>query len=148
VTVEEILDADVLIHTIRLPREGLGRGPFLTDAGIDQPGRRLRWIADISCDLEHPENPLPVYSQYGTWEQPVQRLRESPPLDLLAVPYLPSFDPVRSSNEFSSRLAWHLPEVVTFRGSPSTSEVSASLYRSYVHFLKMLETVPVIPYTR
>ncbi len=147
VTAEDILGSDLLIHTIRIPSQGLGRGPFLTDADIDRPGRRLRWIADISCDLEHPENPLPIYSRYGTWEQPVQRLRESPPLDLLAVPYLPSFDPVRSSDEFSSRLVWCLPEVVTFRDSSATvSQVSAALYRSYLHFLTMLETVPVLPY--
>jgi len=148
VTAEDILGSDLLIHTIRIPSEGLGRGPFLTDADIDRPGRRLRWIVDISCDLEHPENPLPIYRRYGTWEQPVQRLRESPPLDLLAVPYLPSFDPVRSSDEFSSRLVWYLPEVVTFRDSPSASQVCAALYRSYLHFLTMLETVPVLPYTR
>jgi saccharopine dehydrogenase (NAD+, L-lysine-forming) len=147
VTAEDILGSDLLIHTIRIPSKGLGRGPFLTDADIDRPGRRLRWIADISCDLEHPENPLPIYRRYGTWEQPVQRLREFPPLDLLAVPYFPSFDPVRSSDEFSSRLVWYLPEVVTFRNSPSASQVSASLYRSYLHFLKMLEMVPVLPYT-
>ncbi len=126
VTAQEILSYDIYVHAIRLsPTEPME--PFLTDADVDETAggkeRQLTLIADLSCDLGHPWNPLPVYRQYGTREEPIQRIRNAffhvpavgniryvPPLDVLAVPYLPSFDPVRSSIEFSSELSWYLPE--------------------------------------
>jgi len=125
VTAQEILSYDIYVHAIRLsPTEPVE--PFLTEADLDGAGgagRRLTLIADLSCDLGHPWNPLPVYRKYGTREEPIQRIRNAsfhvpaagdiryvPALDVLAVPYLPSFDPVRSSIEFSSELSWYLSE--------------------------------------
>lgn len=119
---EEILSYDIYIHAIRLMPERVIT-PFLTESDLDRVGRRLTLIADLSCDLGHPANPLPIYREYGTRERPIQRLREgafltpsdgpitfSPPLDLLAVPYLPSFDPIRSSTEFSNECTTYLME--------------------------------------
>lgn len=134
VTADEILSYDIYLHAIRLD-VGSGSGahtPFLTEADLDRE-RRLRLIVDLSCDLDHPANPLPIYHRYGTREEPVQRLRRGlfrPPLDLIAVPYLPSFDPVRSSVEFSSECVWYMSEVKWLRSYPGRNSLTRAMRRS------------------
>jgi hypothetical protein len=150
VTAEEILSYDIYVHAIRLhPTEPVA--PFLTEADLDRAGqRRLAFIADLSCDLGHPWNPLPVYHRYGTREEAVQRIRDAsfdvpasgtiqytPPLDVLAVPYLPSFDPVRSSVEFSSELVWYLSEERWLRVYPERNGMTRAMSRA----LRMTESV-------
>jgi saccharopine dehydrogenase (NAD+, L-lysine-forming) len=139
---KEILSYDIYIHAIRLMPEAPVPS-FLTDADLDSRDRRLRLIVDLSCDMGHPMNPLPIYHQYGTKENPVQRLRTAswylPPLDLIAVPYLPSFDPVHSSCEFSSELIWYLSESIHLPYTVNKNQFVRAMSRSYETFLRVCE---------
>ena len=142
VSTEEILSYDIYVHAIRLIPER-DMPPFMVDADIDRAGRKLTLVADLSCDLGHPMNPLPIYHHYGTKERPIQRLRDggfitppdgpilfSPPLDLLAVPYLPSFDPLRSSVEFSEECVWYLSEWEWMGVRPMKNHMTRAMARS------------------
>ena len=139
---KDILSHDILIHAIRLMPEHPIQ-PFLTEGDLDSRDRKLRLITDLSCDLGHPMNPLPIYSQYGTRENPVQRLRTTswylPPLDLISVPYLPSFDPIRSSTEFSAECIHYLSESVYLPYTQDRNELIRAMHRSYETFLRVCE---------
>lgn len=147
---DDILSYDIYVHAIRLmPERAIS--PFLTESDMDRVGRRLTLITDLSCDLGHPMNPLPIYHQYGTKERPVQRLREggfltpldgpitfSPPLDLLAVPYLPSFDPIRSSCEFSNECVSYLMEWPWMNIYPEKNRMTRAMARSLATFHRVV----------
>ncbi|MFJ9814847.1 saccharopine dehydrogenase [Streptomyces sp. NPDC101151] len=78
--------------------------PFLREADLDDPARRLRTLCDVTCDVGSPLNVLPVYDRTTDWTDPVRRLREEPPLDLIAIDNLPSLLPRESSTDFSAAL--------------------------------------------
>ncbi|MFF0161987.1 saccharopine dehydrogenase [Streptomyces sp. NPDC005263] len=85
--------------------------PFLRDVDLDTPARRLRTLCDVTCDVGSPLNVLPVYDRTTDWEEPARRLREEPPLDLIAIDNLPSLLPKESSTDFSAAL---LPQLLDF----------------------------------
>lgn len=85
--------------------------PFLTDKDLDEPGRRLRTLCDVTCDVGSPMNVLPVYDTTTDWTEPVRRLRERPALDLIAIDNLPSLLPLEASVDFSAAL---LPLLLEF----------------------------------
>lgn len=135
ITADDILSYDILAHAIRLEVEDeKAWKPFLTEKDLDNAGRRLSLICDLSCDLDHKYNPLPIYKKYGTKEKPIQRLRSStfftPALDLIAVPYLPSFDPIHSSIEFSNELIWYLSEWKWVKYHPDRNRLTRAMKRS------------------
>lgn len=82
--------------------------PFLREQDLDTPDRRLRTLCDVTCDVGSPLNVLPVYDETTDWDEPVRRLREAPPLDLIAIDNLPSLLPLESSADFSAALLPHL----------------------------------------
>ncbi|MFF9804273.1 saccharopine dehydrogenase [Streptomyces coeruleorubidus] len=82
--------------------------PFLREQDLDARGRRLRTLCDVTCDVGSPLNVLPVYDETTDWDEPVRRLREDPPLDLIAIDNLPSLLPLESSADFSAALLPHL----------------------------------------
>ncbi|UUU26165.1 saccharopine dehydrogenase [Streptomyces sp. DSM 40750] len=85
--------------------------PFLTDKDLDGPDRRLRTLSDVTVDVGSPMNVLPVYDTTTEWDHPVRRLREDPPLDLIAIDNLPSLLPREASTDFSAAL---LPQLLEF----------------------------------
>ncbi|WP_282703940.1 saccharopine dehydrogenase [Streptomyces sp. CC219B] len=90
--------------------------PFLRDEDLDDPARRLRTLCDVTCDVGSPLNVLPVYDRTTDWTEPARRLREDPPLDLIAIDNLPSLLPKESSTDFSAAL---LPQLLDFAtGAP------------------------------
>ncbi|MFF0731348.1 saccharopine dehydrogenase [Streptomyces chartreusis] len=90
--------------------------PFLREEDLDDPGRRLRTVCDVTVDVGSPLNVLPVYDRTTEWTDPVRRLRKEPPLDLIAIDNLPSLLPRESSADFSSAL---LPQLLHFEtGGP------------------------------
>lgn len=89
--------------------------PFVRAGDLDAPGRRLRVLSDVTCDAGSPLNVLPVYDTTTTWDEPVRRLRDEPPLDLIAIDNLPSLLPRESSTDFSRQL---LPHLLSFAGDP------------------------------
>jgi len=88
--------------------------PFLRAADLDAPARRLRTLCDVTCDVGSPLNVLPVYDRTTDWQEPARRLREEPPLDLIAIDNLPSLLPKESSTDFSAAL---LPQLLDFEVS-------------------------------
>lgn len=87
--------------------------PFLREEDLDTPGRRLRTLCDVTCDVGSPLNVLPIYDRTTDWADPVRRLREEPPLDLIAIDNLPSLLPAESSTDFSAALVPQLMEFGT-----------------------------------
>ncbi|MBW8821485.1 MAG: saccharopine dehydrogenase [Streptomyces sp.] len=85
--------------------------PFVREADLDDPARRLRTLSDVTCDVGSPLNVLPVYDRVTEWAEPVRRLHKEPPLDLIAIDNLPSLLPEESSVGFSGSL---LPLLLEF----------------------------------
>jgi saccharopine dehydrogenase (NAD+, L-lysine-forming) len=75
-----------------VPREALGAS------------RRLTAIGDIACDPDSDYNPVPLYERATSWEDPVLRVHEDPPLDIMAIDNLPSLLPLESSEDYSEQL--------------------------------------------
>ncbi|MDC0771275.1 saccharopine dehydrogenase [Streptomyces sp. HD] len=90
--------------------------PFLREQDLNDPARALRTLCDVTVDVGSPLNVLPIYDRTTDWTAPVRRLREDPPLDLIAIDNLPSLLPRESSTDFSSAL---LPQLLEFEtGGP------------------------------
>ncbi|HXH77674.1 saccharopine dehydrogenase [Nocardioides sp.] len=87
--------------------------PFVEQADLEHE-RRLRVLADVTCDVTGPTNMLPVNSEITTWQQPVRQLHVgnpdhgSAPLDVIAIDNLPSLLPREASEGFSADLTPHL----------------------------------------
>ncbi|MDH6110345.1 saccharopine dehydrogenase (NAD+, L-lysine-forming) [Kitasatospora sp. MAP12-15] len=101
-----LLDHDLLLNTVLTTR---AVEPFLRPADLDEPLRRLSVICDVTCDVTSAFNVLPVYDTVTSWQQPVRRLREGKPLDLIAIDNLPSLLPAEASRAFSAEL---LPQLL------------------------------------
>ena len=87
--------------------------PFVEHEDL-QHERRLRVLADVTCDVTGPTNMLPVNTEITTWEDPVRRLHDgdpdlpAAPLDVIAIDNLPSLLPREASEGFSADLTPHL----------------------------------------
>ena len=87
--------------------------PFVEQADLDHE-RRLRVLADVTCDVTGPTNMLPVNTEITSWQEPVRRLHDgtpqhaNAPLDVIAIDNLPSLLPREASEGFSADLTPHL----------------------------------------
>ena len=87
--------------------------PFVEAADLVHE-RRLRVLADVTCDVTGPTNMLPVNTEITTWDEPVRRLDDghpdlpAAPLDVIAIDNLPSLLPREASEGFSADLTPHL----------------------------------------
>lgn len=87
--------------------------PFVEQADLAHE-RRLRVLADVTCDVTGPTNMLPVNTEITTWEAPVRRLHDGvpelgcPSLEVIAIDNLPSLLPREASEGFSADLTPHL----------------------------------------
>lgn len=103
---EEVLAHDIFINCV-LVHQPLP--PFVTRELLEKPQRQLSVISDVSCDPYGDYNPLPIYHECTTFDQPTLRLIEAPrPLDIIAIDHLPSMLPVEASEDFSRQLLPHL----------------------------------------
>jgi saccharopine dehydrogenase (NAD+, L-lysine forming) len=101
-----LLDQDILVNSVLSTDPAT---PFLRPADLDQPGRRLSLVADVSCDVSSECNALPIYTQTTTWRHPVRQLRGGErPLGIIAIDNLPSLLPVEASTDFSAQLTPYL----------------------------------------
>ena len=98
--------------------------PFVTNAEIDLPNRRLSVIADVSCDVTSPYNPLPVYSANTTFDKPSLLIRKDPPLEVIAIDHLPSALPREASEAFCSAL---FPYLLELRGVENSATWNKAL---------------------
>ena len=87
--------------------------PFVESSDLDHE-RRLRVLADVTCDVTGPTNMLPVNTEVTTWHEPVRRLHGgsaehgTAPLEVIAIDNLPSLLPREASEGFSADLTPHL----------------------------------------
>lgn len=99
---DALLAADILVNTVLTTRPV---PPFLVPADLDDPGRRISVVADVTCDVGSACNVLPVYDAVTDWEHPVRRLRDGDrPVDLIAIDNLPSLLPAEAGRAFSADL--------------------------------------------
>ncbi len=100
----EVLDHTLFFNCI-LARPGTP--VFVPEDACNGP-RRLRVIGDIACDPDSDFSPIKVYDQVTSWEAPVTRACDTPPLDVMAIDNLPSLMPRESSEDFAAQLLPHL----------------------------------------
>ena len=106
---QALLGHDLLVNCVFTPTPTT---PFVEEADLDRE-RRLRVLADVTCDVTGPTNMLPVNTEITTWQEPVRRLHDgtgdgTSPLDVIAVDNLPSLLPREASESFSADLTPHL----------------------------------------
>ncbi|MBY6155531.1 saccharopine dehydrogenase [Vannielia litorea] len=70
--------------------------------------RALAAVGDIACDPTSDFNPIPVYDEATTWDEPVHRVADDPVLDVMAIDNLPSLLPKESSEDFAAQMLPHL----------------------------------------
>jgi saccharopine dehydrogenase (NAD+, L-lysine forming) len=98
----ELLDHDLLVNCV------VSHGPATTpwvrpeDLAVE---RRLRMVADVTCDVTSDANLVPVNTAVTTWADPVRRVADDPVLDVIAIDNLPSLLPREASEGFSAELA-------------------------------------------
>jgi saccharopine dehydrogenase (NAD+, L-lysine forming) len=78
--------------------------PFIEPDMLAVQERKLRVIADVSCDPYGEYNPVPLYQRCSTAREPLIHLADQPPLDLIAIDNLPSLLPREASEDFSAQL--------------------------------------------
>lgn len=100
----EVLAHDLLFNCI-LARPG---APIFVPASATEAPRRLSVIGDIACDPDSAFSPIKVYDRATSWESPVLRVTDTPPLDVMAIDNLPSLLPLESSEDFAGQLLEHL----------------------------------------
>lgn len=72
---------------------------------------RLSVVADVSCDPFSSFNPIPLYHDTTTWDDPyitIKGIDRDKTLDIIAIDNLPSLLPREASEEFSELLLPHL----------------------------------------
>lgn len=96
----EVLAHDLFINAI-LAQPG---APVFVPAGAGSLARALRVIGDVACDPTSEFSPIKVYDRTTTWDRPVLRVAENPPLDVMAIDNLPSMLPCESSRDYAGQL--------------------------------------------
>lgn len=110
----EINASDIFINCIYLG--GTKIPPFVTRESLSTPDRRLRVICDVSCDPNSENNPVPVYTEYSTFEKPTLPVivdKGGPSLTMVSIDHLPSLVAREASDEFGHLL---LPSLKTLNG--------------------------------
>ncbi|WP_210424354.1 saccharopine dehydrogenase [Gephyromycinifex aptenodytis] len=82
--------------------------PFLTEADLDAPDRRISVISDVTCDVTSECNVLPVYDDITRWEQPTRELRpanaDQPAVRIIAIDNLPTLVPREAAESYAADL--------------------------------------------
>ena len=99
---EEITQADVFVNCVLVTRD---LPPFVTRELLSADDRELSGIADVSCDPYGPFNPIPIYDECTTFDDPCRAIVVGDrPLHLIAIDNLPSLLPRESSEDFGDQL--------------------------------------------
>lgn len=106
---KEVNNYDIMLNCIYLASK---IPPFITNEILALPGRKLSVIVDVSCDATNPHNPLPVYSKFTTFDDPIVEILSDTekPIDIISIDHLPSLVPSESSREFAGLMIQHLRE--------------------------------------
>lgn len=132
--------AEIFVHNIFFNCINLTDAihPFITKEQLTQFNSQipLSLICDIACDIENPNNPLPVYTQTTTLEQPAQTITNiNQPVDIIAIPNMPSFFPRESSIAFSEQLLPYIDELLSSQQLPTAWQQLKQMYTSCIHSL-------------
>lgn len=100
----EVLDHDLFFNCI-LAQPGT---PVFVPASTTTDPRKLRAIGDIACDPDSDFSPIKVYDRTTTWDAPIIRVHDNPPLDVMAIDNLPSLLPRESAEDYAEQLFAHL----------------------------------------
>lgn len=68
---QEITRHDIFVNCIYLSKP---IPPFLTKELLARSDRELNVLVDVSCDTTNPHNPIPVYTDCTTFDDPVSRV--------------------------------------------------------------------------
>lgn len=81
---KEIIESDVFINCIYLTEP---IPPFLTLETLSNPSRKLAVVCDVSCDPSNPHNPVPIYKDCTTFDNPTLpvNVERGPPLSVIAI---------------------------------------------------------------
>ena len=90
----DLIDYDIIFNCILLD-ESYNKIWFDKNSIFTKP----TIIVDISCDYSKPNNPIQLYKEATTWENPIFHYNEN--VDIIAIENLPSLLPKESSDEFS-----------------------------------------------
>ncbi|KAJ1917109.1 Saccharopine dehydrogenase [Tieghemiomyces parasiticus] len=126
---QEIADSDIFINCIYLSTP---IPPFITQAQLDRPERRLSVIVDVSCDTTNPHNPIPFYNVNTTFDHPtltVPTAAGTPKLEIVAIDHLPTMLPRESSHAFSSDLLPSLLELPSRSNARVWTDAEALFHR-------------------
>lgn len=98
---KEIAQADIFINCIYLSQP---IPPFINLELLNQPGRRLRTVVDVSADTTNPHNPIPIYDVATIFPKPTVKVptTSGPKLSVISIDHLPSLLP-REASEFFAR---------------------------------------------
>lgn len=110
----EILNHDLFINAALITKK---IKPFIKESSFSEGNSNLSIIADVSCDPTSELNPIPIYSESTTWDEPFLSLENIPGLEILSVDNLPSTLPKESSEDFCGQLFPHLEELVKKEGN-------------------------------
>lgn len=110
----EILLHNVFINAI-LATEGCR---VFVPASAVNPGRELTVIGDVACDPTSEFSPIKVYDRTTTWQEPVLRVADHPPLDVMAIDNLPSMLPRESSADYAAQLLPNLRKLGDMDSQP------------------------------
>ena len=113
---DEIAEADVFINCIYLSSASVPK--FITKEFLASKGeaRRLSVVCDVSCDVNNPNNPIPIYDDWTTFEKPTLKVdlgeaASARPLSVISIDHLPSLLPREASEAFSTALLPSLMEL-------------------------------------
>lgn len=104
----EIIEHEIFINTVLVQTKV---PPFL-DTQLMDLNTTLKVICDVSCDPNSDLNPIPIYRELTTWEEPAHRLGfEQKESWLISIDNLPSMLPKESSEDFAAQLYPHLEDL-------------------------------------
>lgn len=103
----EILQEDIFMNCI-LARPTT---PVFVPKTALAENRKLTVVGDVACDPDSDYNPVPIYSEATSWQTPALRVRDEPPLDVMAIDNLPSLLPLESSEDYANQLLSTLLQV-------------------------------------
>ncbi|KAJ3124004.1 Saccharopine dehydrogenase [Nowakowskiella sp. JEL0407] len=130
---EEILQHDIFVNSIYL---SLPIPPFIYKEQLDNPGRKLNVVVDVSCDTTNPHNPIPIYNQTTTFDEPVLTVQtKTTPVDVIAIDHLPTLLPREASEFFGADL---LPSLLALP-ERTTAPVWANAEKLYHDKVKEME---------
>jgi saccharopine dehydrogenase (NAD+, L-lysine forming) len=99
----EIVESDIFVNCIYLSDP---IPPFLNKESLSSDKRNLSVVCDVSCDTTNPHNPIPIYTENSTFDDPTLPVEgySNPPLSVISIDHLPSLLPREASEAFSQAL--------------------------------------------